>query len=419
MNHKQPLDNSNQPLDLDFVRGHFPALAGDWIFFDNAGGSQVLESVVERVADYLRTTPVQLGATYAVSERAAERQREAARALAEFINAADASECVLGPSTTALLGRLARALGPSLAAGDEIIVTNVDHEANIGCWRRLAARGIRIKTWPIDRDTLRLEPETLKTLLNERTRLVCFTQTSNILGSIEPVAEIARLAHQYGAKVCVDAVACAPHHSIDVRALDVDYYVFSLYKVYGPHLALLYGKRDLLLDLDNLNHAFIGAQALPLKLQPGAVSYELVHGAGAIPDYFLALSEHAGGASAGNFQTRTAAGYTAIQRHEQQLAGRLLDFLSAKPGVRIIGSQRADRNRTPTISFVKAGIDSATIPPAADARNIGIRYGHFYAKRLIDDLGLAAQHGVVRVSMAHYNTLAEVDRLVGCLDPLL
>lgn len=393
---------------IDAIRNRFPGLDQDWIFFDNAGGSFVLDTVIERAAEYMRNTPVQLGASYAVSELATQRQAAAEKAMAAYLNARDPREVVIGPSTTEMIGRLARALRPTLDEGDEIIVTDIDHEANIGAWRRLAETGIAVKTWPVNPDTLHLELDDLAPLMNERTRLVAFTHCSNIVGSIEPVAEIAKFVHARGAQICVDGVAFAPHRRVDVQALDVDYYVFSTYKTYGPHLAVLYGKQDLLLALDNLNHEFIGRDTLPYKLQPGAVSYELAWSLTAIPEYFQWLH-----AEMGVFEEDIAA-------HETALMNPLLEFIDARPDLHLLGEAKADpARRVPTIAFTVDGRDSADVPPPLDAKHIAVRFGHFYAKRLIDKLGLAEKNGVVRASMVHYNTVEEVEMLVHALDEIL
>jgi selenocysteine lyase/cysteine desulfurase len=216
--------------------------------------------------------------------------------------------------------------------------------------------------------------------------------------------------------VCVDGVAYAPHRSVDVTAWDVDYYAFSAYKVFGPHCAVLYGKRALLAELDSINHFFVGRDDVPYKLQPGSFSYEAAYATTGITDYLADLAARAGADGAPSADAAQAA----LAAHEETLAERLLTFLSQRPGVRVIGSPTADRRvRVPTISFVVDGRQSAEIVTAVDACRIGIRHGHFYAKRLIDALGLAAHGGVVRVSMVHYNTLDEVDRLVACLDAVL
>jgi cysteine desulfurase family protein (TIGR01976 family) len=387
-------------LDLGRVRAQFPALGGDWIFFDNAGGSQILGRAIERVRDFYTTSNVQLGGSYALSQLAEERVHDGRRALARWLRC-DADELVLGTSTTQLLANLALAMAPALAPGDEIIVTDVDHESNIGCWRRLAAaRGAVVKEWRVDEDTLALRLEELAPLLTDKTRLVAFTQASNLVGTVHDVAAITRFVHERGARVCVDGVAYAPHRPLDVRAWDVDYYVCSVYKIYGPHLACLYGKRDELAALAGINHFFI-ADA-PYKLQPGHVPYELVPPLVDVVDYLESLD------------------FDAVAAHERALAARLLMLLDSTPGVRVLGERGASQAaRVPTISFTVDGVDAGAIVRAVDPHRIGIKHGDFYARRLVDRLGLAARGGVIRASMVHYNTVDEVDRLCAILQPIL
>ncbi|WP_277878120.1 aminotransferase class V-fold PLP-dependent enzyme [Leptolyngbya sp. FACHB-261] len=279
-------------LQVDFVRQQFPALAGDWTFFDNAGGSQTLKPVVDRISEFLLTSNVQLGASYAVSQWAGERLAKATQAMATLINATDVSEVVMGPSTTMLLRILSLCLAQTFEPGDEIIVTNCDHEANIGAWLDLAKQGIQIKVWQLNADSLELHLEELESLLSPRTRLVALTHASNILGTINPIKAITKLAHAQGALVCVDGVAYAPHRLIDVQDLDIDFYAFSFYKVYGPHHALLYGKREHLLALPGINHYFIGQTNIPYKFQPGNVNYELSYGMLGLCDYLSELAQH-------------------------------------------------------------------------------------------------------------------------------
>jgi cysteine desulfurase family protein (TIGR01976 family) len=408
-------------LDLDFVRGQFPALAGDWTFFDNAGGAQTLGAVVRRLEDYLLRTNVQLGASYAVSRAAGDRVAEATAWMAQYVHAADVSEVVMGPSTTMLLRILSLCLAETWAPGDEVVVTNCDHEANIGPWMDLARRGIVVKTWRIDPASWDLRLDDLERLLGPRTRLVAVTHASNILGRINPIADIARRVHAHGALLCVDGVAYAPHRALDMQALGADFYVFSFYKTFGPHYALLYGKRAHLLRLPGINHFFIGADAVPYKFQPGNVNYELSSSMLGLWDYFLGLAvAHGRGDLAADRRACLAFCFDTMAAHEEVLAERFLGFLRTKRRVRIIGGADAARaQRVPTISFVVEGRQSDAIVSAVDPHRIGIRYGDFYARRLIDDLGLAAQNGVVRVSMVHYNTQEEVDRLIAILDPLL
>lgn len=411
------------PIQLDFVRQQFPALAGDWTFMDNAGGSQTLKSVVDRISEYLLTSDVQLGASYAVSQLAGDRVAKAAQAMATFMNAADASEVVMGGSTSLLLRILALCLGQTFHPGDEVIVTNADHEANVSPWMDLQKQGIVIKIWRVNPRSLQLHLEDLELLLTTRTRLVAVTHASNILGTIHPIAQIAQTVHAHGAMICVDGVGYAAHRLIDVQAWDVDFYAFSFYKVYGSHYAALYGKRSILANLPNFNHYFINE--LPYKFQPGNVNFELSYGMLGLCDYLGEFAQRHGGVGqspvgdlrSAPLRAQMQQAFEVIADYEEALSDRLLSFLRGK--ARIIGLETADRaQRVPTISFVVDGIDSATIPPQIDRHQIGIRYGDFYAKRLIEDLGLVAQNGVVRVSLVHYNTLEEVDRLIELLDRL-
>ena len=390
-------------LDLDFVRAQFPALSSGYVYLDNAGGSQTLGRVADRVRDYLLTTNVQLGASYAISEESTARVDAAARGAAEYIGA-QPGEVVLGSSTTQLLHNLSRAMEPSLSPGDEIVVSTADHEANVGPWKRLAARGVVVKKWPLDRETLRLEERGLAPLLTKRTRLVAFTHASNVLGSIHDVAALTRFVHAHGAEVCVDGVAFAPHRRVDVGAWDVDYYVFSFYKVYGPHMALLYGKRAHLEKLAGINHDFI--DEVPYKLQPGNVNFELSHGVGGVFEYIAAL----GG---------PARAFDAIAEQEERLAKRLLTFLATVPGARVHGERTADRTRrVPTIGFTVDGVSPERIVRGVDPHGVGIRHGDFYAKGLMGELGVSPE-GVVRVSAVHYNTEAELDRAIAALEPAI
>jgi cysteine desulfurase family protein (TIGR01976 family) len=407
-------------LQLDFVRQQFPALTGDWIFFDNAGGSQTLKSVVDRISHYLLTSDVQLGASYEVSRLAGERVVEAARGVATLVNATDPSEVVMGASTSLLLRILAYSLSQTFSPGDEVIVTNCDHEANIGPWLELQRQGIVVKVWTLNPETLEFHLDDLVALLTPRTRLVALTHASNILGTINPIRPIADLVHAHGALICVDGVGYAAHRLVDVQALDVDFYAFSFYKVYGPHYAVLYGKREHLLTMPGWNHYFIGATDIPYKFQPGNVNYELSYGMLGLCDYLKALAQHHyGDNAASEMRSQLQQAFDLISDHEDVIGDRLLTYLNQKNNVRIIGLPEATQaTRVPTISFVVDGMNSSTIPPQIDPHHIGIRYGDFYAKRLIDDLDLTAQNGVVRVSMVHYNTVEEVDRLIDCFEQI-
>jgi cysteine desulfurase family protein (TIGR01976 family) len=307
---------------------------------------------------------------------------------------------------------LATAMASQLRRGDEIVVTDFDHESNIGPWLALRERGIIIRTWTLDRETLAPNLADLAQLMTERTRLVCVTHASNLLGSINPVREIADLVHAHGARICVDGVAYAPHRAIDVQALGVDYYVFSFYKTYGPHYAVMYGRYEHLLELDGLYHYFYGKEKVPTKLEPGNACYELAWGAAGIVDYLEAL----GG---GTGRSAIEQAFETIADHEATIGERLLTWLRARNDIRIVGQRIADASlRVPTISFTVQGRQPDEIVRSIDDAKVGIRHGDFHSRRLAEALDLGSA-GALRVSMVHYNTIAEVDRLIVALEQSL
>jgi cysteine desulfurase family protein (TIGR01976 family) len=416
------IQSTAEPLPaplLQHVRKQFPALTAEWALFDNAGGSVPLAGVIERVRAYMSGHAVQLGASYALSARATEQVAEGHRAAERLVNA-EPGEVVLGASTTANLRLLARALRPTWGAATDVVVTNLDHEANIGPWRELERDGIQVREWRFRPGTCALHVDDLDGLLTPRTRLVCFTHCANVVGSIHDAAGLIHRIHAAGALACVDGVAFAPHRLVDVKALDADFYAASLYKTYGPHLGLLYGRRDLLRRARTQNHFFFGDDELPYKLEPGGVPHELAASLPAIPEYLLDLESRLPGGGAGSERERLARAFAAIAAHEAALVAPLLEFLRARPGVRLLGEPTADpARRVPTVAFTVDGRDAAGIPAALDTAGVAIRYGHFYARRAIEALGLLERNGIVRVSMVHYNTPAEVARLIEALDRVL
>lgn len=273
-----------------------------------------------------------------------------------------------------------------------------------------------MREWRFDAESHALEPDDLAALLNERTRAVCFGHCSNITGGFTDVAALVRMIHDAGALACVDGVAYAAHRLIDVKAWDVDFYLCSTYKLYGPHLALLYGKREHLERAAPLNHYFLG-DALPLKLNPGGPNHELTAGLAGITAYLDALHAQHEGESNLPLRARLAAVFERIAAHEEALGAPLLDFLASRRGVRLIGNPSADRSlRAPTVSFAVEGREAGEIVRAVLPARVAIRDGDFYAARCIEALGLASRGGVIRASMVHYNTGDEVTRLVRALD---
>lgn len=402
---------------LDEVRALFPALASDWAFFDHAGGSPPARFAIDRVARYMAETPFQHGASYPQSETAVRGLEEGRRAMARFMNAGF-DEVALGPSSTVLAARLARALAPSFAPGDEVVVTNLDHETNIAPWRRLEERGVRVIEWGFRLEDGALHPEDLDELLSERTRLVACTHCSNLIGTIHDVSEIARRVHAAGAQLCVDGVAYAPHRRIDVRALDVDYYFFSTYKTYGPHAAALFARREHLSNLASQGF-FFQPTGSPKILEPGSVPYELAAGLAGITDYlaWLAGEEPTG---ADITDETLAKAWRIIEERERAVVRPLLDFLASRQEVTLYGLADADDpRRVPTVVFSVEGRPSSEIPAALDREKLAVRFGHFYAHRAVDALGLHDRDGVVRASLLHLNEEDEAGRLVAALERAL
>ena len=298
---------------------------------------------------------------------------EGAAAAATLVNAAKPSEVIIGPSTTMLLHTLANCMSQTLKEGDEIIVTDCDHESNIGPWLKLSDHGVAVKFWNINPDSLALELEDLDSLMTDRTRLVAVTHTSNILGSIFPIRDITRFVHSRGSLICVDGVAFAPHRRVDVQELEVDFYAMSFYKLFGPHQAMLFGKHDELLRLPGMNHYFVENDEVPYKFQPGNVNYELSYSLTGIVDYLNEFAvEHGLAHKDPDTQRQIDSVFDCISRHEERLAERLLAFLRSRSNVRIIGNQSSDRaQRVPTISFTVDDRLSSEIPPKIDTHRIG------------------------------------------------
>ena len=406
-------------LDLDFIRSQFPAfsepsLAG-FAHFENAGGSYASGQTIRWLDRYYRETRVQPYYAFAPSARAGEQMDAGRKRLATWMNA-DADELHFGPSTSQNTYVLAQALRRYLAPGDEIIVTNQDHEANVGAYARLAEEGFTVREWKVDPETAELSRQGLEALLGPRTRLVAFTHCSNFVGSINAVREFADLAHRAGAWAFVDGVAFAPHGLPDVRELGVDAYYFSLYKVYGPHVGAMFLKPEVNAALPNQGHFFNAA--LPGKrftpAGPDHAQHAAVNG---VADYLDAVADRHGAAGK-PAQERAATVRGLFRAHETALLQPLLDYLAQHPRVRLIGRTRASE-RAPTVSFVVKGRKPADVGAALAAAGIGVGVGNFYAYRVVEALGLDPDDGAVRVSFVHYTSRNEVDRLMRELDRCL
>ena len=407
--------SQSRTLDLEFVRQQFPPNHWQWAYFENAGGAFVPYTVIKRMSSYMTETQVQPGYPFPESTDAAQRVNSGQRLMAEFIGA-EIDEVTITASTSINVYVLAQALRHLWQPGDEIIVSTLNHEANSGPWRRLAEFGLKLVEWPVSPEAAALDVNELEQLLGDKTRLVALPHVSNITGDINDVKSITEKVHAAGAMVCVDGVAYAPHRSVDVKDWDVDFYLFSFYKVFGPHLGCLYGKRQRLLEARAQGHYFFGEDDLSHKFNPAGPNHESIAALVGIADYFDTLYSHHFDSRSESFFRRTGKLYELFAAHEESLAMQMLDFIDSKQAIRLIGSATSDKNsRVPTFSFQVASMKASEIPLLLARDKVAISAGHFYAKRLLDSLSLP-QSEVVRCSMAHYNTSAEVDLLIQGLD---
>jgi selenocysteine lyase/cysteine desulfurase len=408
-------------LDLDFVRRQFPAFAEPSLtgeaFFENAGGSYPCAPVVNRLNEYYRRLKVQPYYAFPASTEAGEWMDAARARLAEYLGVT-AQEVHFGPSTSQNTYVLSQAFRRLLRPGDEIIVTNQDHEANSGCWRRLAdASGIVIREWRVDPSTGMLEEAALGPLLTTRTRLLTFPHASNVVAHINPVARIAARACAAGVITVVDGVAWAPHGLPDVAALGVDVYLFSLYKTYGPHQGLMVVRDGLLERLANEGHFFNESEGHK-RLVPAGPDHAQIAAARGIAEYFDALDAHHGGASAAAGPTARAERVrTLLRAAEVPLLATLLAGLGTLPDVRILGPTSAPQ-RAATVSFVTA-TEPAEVVQALARRRFMAGNGNFYAVRVLEGMHVNPARGAVRLSLLHYNSAAEVTGVLEALSEIL
>ena len=406
-------------LDLEFVRAQFPAFSEPslqgWAFFENAGGSYPCKQFVDRLTEFYMKNKVQPYYPYPASIRAGEMMDASYRRMAEYLNV-EASEIHFGPSTTQNVYVLANAMRPMWQEGDEIIVSCQDHEANAGAWRRLADRGMKVVEWHVDRESGLLDLDILKGLFSKRTKMVAFPHCSNVIGHINPVTEISRMAHAHGALSVVDGVAAAPHGFPDLKALGADIYLFSLYKTYGPHLGLMYVTKGLISKMQNQSHFFkegitknIITPAGPDHAQIGAVS--------GILDYFDAVHDHHFKEHALPAQ-RNKAINGLFQAHEQILLHRLMDFLRSRNDLKIIGPSTAE-GRAPTVSILPLNKSVDAVYETLTRHKLMLGKGDFYAVRPLKDMGVPRPPGVIRISFLHYTSLKEVGQLIAALQEAL
>ena len=408
----------NVSLDLTYVKSQFPAfkdpLSSKWCFFENAGGSYVPQSVITHLNNFMVSTKVQPYANFDMSKIAGQNMDKATELFANIINC-HKDEIIIGGSTTMNMYVLSNAIKYLLEPGDEIIVTNQDHEANIGAWRKLKEHGAIIKEWKINPISAELEIDELKKLLSKKTKIVAVTHCSNIVGSINNLKLIAKLVHSYGAYIVGDGVSYAPHGFPDVKELDVDFYTFSLYKTYGPHLGLLYGKKEILNILPNQNHEFLEGN-VPYTLNPGGSNHEELSSLIGIYEYLDDLYNHHFTEKNLSIRDKIDKVNSLIANHEEIIANPLLDYLNDRDDIELIGKKKIiDRNRAPTIAFRSNKISSKELSDHLINNNIATRNDNFYAWRCLKALGINFEDGVVRTSMVHYNTEEDVNCLINAL----
>lgn len=405
-------------LDTQFVRAQFPAfqtadLEGQ-AFFENAGGSFTCKPVIDRMTRFYHERKVQPYAAYTASAKGGAEMDEARRRMAEMLGVA-ADEVNFGPSTTQNTYVLAQAFAGFMTPGDAIVVTNQDHEANTGPWRRLAERGFEIREWRIDAESGHLDLRDLEHLLDDKVRLVCFPHCSNVVAEINPVIEITALAHAAGAFVCVDGVSYAPHGFVDLGRLGPDIYLFSAYKTYGPHQGVMVIRRALGEMLPNQGHHFNG-DTLYKRFTPAGPDHAQVAACAGIADYIdLLYNHHVSAGEAGT--ARATAVHELMRAHETALLQPLLDAVKSKNSVRLIGPDTAE-SRAPTVALA---LNRPGAEVAVDLASHGILAdgGDFYAQRPLEAVGVDMNKGVLRLSFTHYTTREEVDKLLNALDTVL
>ncbi len=411
----------NIKLDIDYVRSQFPAfkdpLSKDWSFFENAGGSYVPKNVIEKLTEFMTSTKVQPYAEYPMSKIAGDNMDKATQLFAKMINA-NKNEILIGGSTSINLYVLSNALKHIINPGDEVIVTNQDHEANISPWRRFKDYGAKIIEWKFNSHDHELKISDLKKLINSKTKILAVTHCSNIVGSVNNLKKICDLAHNYDIIVIGDGVSYAPHGFPNVKELGVDFYTFSLYKTYGPHLALLYGKEEILKNLPNQNHEFLDGK-YPYTINPGGPNHEELASIIGIYEYINNLYEHHFDSKTIELRDKVFKVNQIISKHEEMISNPLLDFLHSSEKFELIGKNIIkNKNRAPTISFYSKNISSKKISNYLIDNKIATRNDNFYAWRCLNDLGIDSNDGVVRISLLHYNTKYEVDNLINILKKL-
>lgn len=404
-------------LDLTRIREQFPALQRGQIYFDAPGGTQVPRQVIERMTAYLTRHNANRGGAFATARESDALLEQARSHMAAFLNAARPEEIVFGPNMTTLTLHLSHTVARLLRPGDKVVVTRLDHDANIAPWV-LAARdaGAQVLWVDFDPTTGHLNREDFLQALEQRPRLVALGYASNALGTINPVHDLVSLARQAGALTFVDAVQFAPHGVIDVQALGCDFLVCSAYKFFGPHLGVLYGRHDLLAEWEAYK-VRPAPNTPPGKWETGTQNHEGIAGLLGALEYLTWLGETFGTPAAPTPRARLVAAMQAIRAYEQELNRHLLETLQSVPGLRLYGPPTVEE-RVPTFSFTLRGWHPRQVAEALAARGIAVWDGNFYALAVTERLGLEGQGGLVRVGAVHYNTVEEIARLGEALHDL-
>jgi cysteine desulfurase family protein (TIGR01976 family) len=418
-------------IDLSWVRSQFPSLSRAIngqraAFLDGPGGTQVTQSVIDAISHYLKSSNANTHGQYATSRETDETIAGARSAMADFLGC-DSDEIVFGPNMTTLTFMMSRAIGRELGPGDEILLTQLDHSANVSPWQSLEERGVKIHFVDIHENDCTLDMDDFARKLSSRTKVVAVGYASNAVGTINDVKTIVRLAHEAGALVYIDAVHYAPHGPIDVRDLDCDFLACSTYKFFGPHMGVLYGKRE---HLRRLHPYKVRANTndVPQRWESGTLNHECIAGVTACVEYFAELGRRNLGASSGSLPRATddarratkprrnllQLAYRAIQSHEHTLSLRMLRGLSEIPGLRLYGISDPARvaERCPTFAVRMDGSDPADLAKKLGDRGIFTWDGNYYALNLTERLGVEQDGGFLRIGFVHYNTEEEVDRVL-------
>jgi cysteine desulfurase family protein (TIGR01976 family) len=410
-------------FDVAWVRSQFPSLSQTVnghpaVFLDGPGGTQVPQRVIDAIADYLRRKNANTGGAYATSRHTDTMIAGARSAMADFLGC-DPDEVVFGPNMTSLTFAISRAIGRELGPGDEIVLTHLDHDANVSPWRALEERGVTIRMAEIHEDDCTLDMDDLARKITDRTKLVAIGYASNAVGTINDVQEVVCLAHQRGALAYIDAVHYAPHGAIDVRALDCDFLACSTYKFFGPHMGVLYGKREHLLRLQPYK-VRANTNAIPNRWEWGTLNHECIAGITACVDYLADLGRH-GNPSSSSRRTALLAAFEAIQKYERGLMTSMIRGLLNIPGLKLYGIADPEQfgRRCPTLSVRSKNHTPLELAGKLGERGFFTWDGNYYALNLTERLDVEKDGGFLRIGIAHYNTAEEVERFLETLQHIV